>query len=409
MKILTNSHTLPCSYTSIFLPWVQFLRVFGRAPISASIESTKIKTSHIQFQTCSQKWVVIYTFIVQFLWLISVVCFASNTFFASSFPFQLFQLTTFETKYPLSELSPMTSYVAVSIDLTLNAATFIDNIISFVNSSKLARLLNNWNELMTEFNKLQNNLGKANHSHQSPIDFSNVINFRNKFMAFVLGVSTLFGVSVARNILEDTDLNSIAIGVLRAMNLTNGTFYFTLEDGKILLLFKMLEHAFDQILHQAKNTCEFSLVENGCRYNDLSDSAVKQLSALTVQVRKQCQETGKYLTVQMLVSLACILYYSTGALLIVVKGLLYFNKFGTANFMTVFPLVFAVWCFFRYCVIINGASRITEKIQRLHDLLVQSPTEMSLSGYVTLNRKLILGLLSQILTQIIIFLQFDNQ
>lgn len=83
--------------------------------------------------------------------------------------------------------------------------------------------------------------------------------------------------------------------------------------------------------------------------------------------------------------------------------------------------MFAIWVFIRYFIIINGASRITEReqalvaflsdweqecweegedkrqIQRLHDRLVQNPTEISLGGYVTLNRKLILGVSFQFL------------
>lgn len=108
------------------------------------------------------------------------------------------------------------------------------------------------------------------------------------------------------------------------------------------------------------------------------------------------------------------MYYITGTLFVAIKGILKYISVGVLDTSLLFPLSFAVWSMARYFIVINSASKITEKeneliqfimeweqecpesdeqkqLQRLHDLLVKSPTEITLGGYVTLNRKLILG------------------
>ncbi|CAL8073248.1 unnamed protein product [Orchesella dallaii] len=263
----------------------------------------------------------------------------------------------------------------------------VDHFISICKSGQFGKYLNGWNEVFREMNKF------TKISCITNINFKTLVHFRNKLFIGITTMAIIFGTLVASS-LELPEKNpkemTPLIKILVVLVVAGGTTLYLMEDGKILLFFKMSEHAFEQILVMSKEETR-QIKEEWDSHN--YSKIMKQLAIVTIAVREQCIELGKLITVQMLLSLACILYFSTAAFFIVTNRTLDFIQHGRIDPETMYPLVFAVFCLCRYWVIVSAAAKITEQVKRLHDLIVQNPTEISLSGYVTLNGRLILGIL----------------
>lgn len=220
--------------------------------------------------------------------------------------------------------SSLVRTIMSSMDLLAHTLSLIEHLNSWRVAVKLEQLLNNWNGALWDIN--------SQHSHSKGHTdlFRSLQCYRNSALSYAAAISlSIFSISFLTELrgmnAEPLKNSNIFIILLRSFFQMAPQITFTMEDVKLLLLFKISENGFQYAILMAKDIASGIKRHSEKQTND--ELKIKEMTKFVMKVRSQCELLGNYITVQMMLFVASALYYVTGALYVVTKEIL--NYFST--------------------------------------------------------------------------------
>ncbi|XP_035703052.1 uncharacterized protein LOC118434228 [Folsomia candida] len=311
-------------------------------------------------------------------------------------------------------ISPVSTIMLRSFELIFVLQAILDYFMALWSAPVLSKWLNAWEKIETgldSFELLSN--------HQRP-RFSG-INTRRTLQRFILLPSILFASLVIGTDFDPSYFMASCADLVYTFISISCSFA---EDAKCLLLFKSIEISFNKMV---------TSVEAMCTHNPtgVAPAEIRRWQSIIYDIRQQAELCGQLLSLQQLMSLLISIHFVSSALYVFVT-LIQTTVLDREYILIMFSVVsLALLTVGKILLKVQMAVRITEEEKRftecirklnftenrpdckvelrsIDNLLTDHPTQISLNNYVKLNNSLILGILGQVCTIFIVFMQLEN-
>ncbi|CAG7836137.1 unnamed protein product [Allacma fusca] len=415
---------LGTDYRLDFTLWL--LKLLGCCPLSESSGAT-YKYYHITWLSPSTILSLCASFYFTFTYIISIthVTFKKFFLFGDSIR-QVFTLTetVMKTDTSVNQATANFNVQALNAIVMLGRLCALANIIlSWQSGFKLVEYLNNWAPIQKQFLQIFPRDTHQRLQDSWELNFPSKLSVQRSFHWFDVGLCCyviFLGLTPSVGMLCTLQSAPLSEIWLHLTVITHNYLTDVLEDTKNVLIFRSLSEAFEKIrmgIHKSVEQEKPTVL------------AVQSWRQILSQIQNQCRLAGKCLVYKQLAFLINILLVGTICVYVSLNG---FGNGRLSILVSIMNGIFvSIWLGRLYFKILN-AEKITEaeksvarslmemdctgcnslvmtQIRMTHDVLVKTPSRINLGNYVVLNKRLFLGIFSQIVTYLIVLMQFFSR
>ncbi|CAG7825206.1 unnamed protein product [Allacma fusca] len=399
------------------------LKLLGCCPLSISSGAT-YKNYHITWQSPSTILSLCASFYFAFTYVISIthVTFKKFFLFGESIR-QVFTLTETAMKTDTSVRQTTATFNVQALNAIVmlgRLCALVNIILSWQSSFKLVEYLNNWVPIQKRFLQIFPNEAHKRLQDSWKLNFSPKISVRRSFHWFDVGLCCyIIFPGLTPSIAMVVTLHAAPFSEiwLNVTLLTHNYLTDVLEDTKNVLIFRSLSEAFEKIRMG---------INKSVKQEKPTVLAVQSWREILKQIQNQCGLAGKCLMSMQLTFIFNLLLVGTICVYVSLNG---FGNGRLSVLVSITNGIFVIiWLGRLYFKILN-AEKITEversvarslmemdctgcsslvmtQIRMTHDVLVKTPSRINFGNYVVLNKRLFLGITSQIITYLIVLMQF---
>ncbi|CAG7825983.1 unnamed protein product [Allacma fusca] len=394
----------------LFWPVISLLKFVGNCPLSYVYEEDVIYGDTLSHTSASSRRSNYRVYKMQYLSPYTLFCFAHGSLIMGLWATQLYE-TIFDVKIlNIRIFNPqemMTNYMGRdSLDVRhkymeqtiklmfcfIPGIQSVEIILSWMESNNFANFLNNFREFLSEY--------FSTFPFAQGLLRQNITHLRNKFLLFYAIVPTLLGLALVlyTNLQEDS-----ITGVLACFLMSHITFVSSLEDVKIKL----------------------SIIRS-IKWETLTASKVKSWRNVIHNIRMQAKLAGDWQKLHQLTLMIGFIVLITQAAFVLLSGSPSSPNYGLFLSVSISYILMMVGRIYLKIYAANQICQEEFKIARelvyadipenefalqlevkfLHDMIQQKPCLIKFGSFATLNKKLILGIASQIVSYLIVLMQF---
>ncbi|CAG7731205.1 unnamed protein product [Allacma fusca] len=399
------------------------LKLLGCCPLSESSGAT-CKYYHIIWQSPSTILSFCASFYFAFTYVISIthVTFKKFFLFGESIR-QIFTHTETIIRADVSVRQSTANFTAQALNAVVMCSCLfglVNTILSWQSGFKLVKYLNNWLPIQKRCLHIFPIEGRQPQQNSWELNFYPQLAGQKPFHWFDVGLCCyviFLGLFPGFGMVTMIHSAPVSELWLNVSTITHKCLSEVLEDSKNVLIYRSLSDAFENI-----RTC----INKSVKREKPTVLAVQCWREILEQIRSQCTLAGQclmplqltFLLNLLLVGTICV-YVSVngfgngrlsilvavmnGSIATVLLGRLYFKILYAEKIMEAERAV-ARSLMEMDCT--GCSSLVMSQIRMTHDVLVKTPSRINFGNYVVLNKRLFLGISGQIITYLVVLMQF---